>query len=65
MEQFSSLSSLPVVRTSDVQRSLDYFMPWLDPDNKQPFIIVGPEGCGKGSAILHFSVEDISWPENL
>jgi len=27
---------------------LDYFSPWLDPENKQPFILVGPEGCGKG-----------------
>ncbi|XP_025088458.1 cytoplasmic dynein 2 heavy chain 1-like isoform X3 [Pomacea canaliculata] len=58
VEQFSSLSSLPVVRTSDVQRSLDYFMPWLDPDNKQPFIIVGPEGCGKG-LLLHHSFQNL------
>ena len=46
-EHFTSLNSIPVVRTSDVQRCLDYFTPWLDADNKQPFIIVGPEGCGK------------------
>lgn len=47
VEHFSSSTSLPVVRTIDVQRNLDYFTPWLNPDNKQPFIIVGPEGCGK------------------
>nr|KAG5701774.1 hypothetical protein BaRGS_000764 [Batillaria attramentaria] len=57
-EHFTSASSLPVVRTSDVQRSLDYFSPWLDADNKQPFIIVGPEGCGKG-LLLHHSFENL------
>ncbi|XP_012944204.1 cytoplasmic dynein 2 heavy chain 1 [Aplysia californica] len=47
-EHFMSSMSLPVIRTGDVQRALDYFLPWLDADNKQPFIICGPEGCGKG-----------------
>ncbi|XP_076467409.1 LOW QUALITY PROTEIN: cytoplasmic dynein 2 heavy chain 1-like [Babylonia areolata] len=58
VEHFTSASSLPVVRTSDVQRCLDYFTPWLDSDNKQPFIIVGPEGCGKG-LLLHHSFEHL------
>lgn len=47
-DNFTTGGSLPVVRTGDVQRGLDYFAPWLQPDNKQPFILVGPEGCGKG-----------------
>ena len=34
--------------TADVQRYIDSFNSWLQPDNKQPFIVVGPEGCGKG-----------------
>ncbi|ESO93665.1 hypothetical protein LOTGIDRAFT_209197 [Lottia gigantea] len=52
-DHFTISSNLPVIRTSDVQRSLDYFTPWLDPDNKQPFILVGPEGCGKGLLLRH------------
>ena len=47
-DHFLSSQSLPVIRTGDVQRALDYFLPWLDADHKQPFIICGPEGCGKG-----------------
>ena len=39
--------SLPVVLTTDVQRGLDMFSPWLQGSNKHPFIVVGPEGCGK------------------
>ncbi|KAK7096855.1 hypothetical protein V1264_003902 [Littorina saxatilis] len=58
VDHFTSASSLPVVRTSDVQRCLDYFTPWLEADNKQPFIIVGPEGCGK-SLLLHHSFENL------
>lgn len=46
-DSFSS-GNLPVVQTSSIQMGLDYFIPWLDQDNKQPFILVGPEGCGKG-----------------
>lgn len=40
--------SLPVVLTNSIKMGLDYFAPWLDFENKQPFILVGPEGCGKG-----------------
>ncbi|XP_067663541.1 cytoplasmic dynein 2 heavy chain 1-like isoform X1 [Haliotis asinina] len=57
-DHFMSGSSLPVIRTGDVQRSLDYFTPWLSLDNKQPFILVGPEGCGKG-LLLHHSFENL------
>ncbi|KAK6172722.1 hypothetical protein SNE40_016326 [Patella caerulea] len=52
-DHFNSPTALPVIRTSDVQRSLDYFTPWLEADNKQPFILVGPEGCGKGLLLRH------------
>ncbi|OWF37256.1 Cytoplasmic dynein 2 heavy chain 1 [Mizuhopecten yessoensis] len=48
-----SSGSLPVIRTGDVQRGLDYFMPWLQQDNKHPFILVGPEGCGKGMLLRY------------
>ena len=43
----SSSGYLPVIKTADIKRQLDFFNPWLQPDNKQPFILVGPEGCGK------------------
>ncbi|XP_071126281.1 cytoplasmic dynein 2 heavy chain 1-like isoform X2 [Mytilus edulis] len=49
----SSSASLPVIRTADVQKNLDYFAPWLQADNKQPFILVGPEGCGKEMLLKH------------
>lgn len=47
-DNFSNLQTLPVVQTPDMQRGLDYFRPWLDFNNKEPFLLVGPEGCGKG-----------------
>ncbi|CAH1776602.1 unnamed protein product [Owenia fusiformis] len=46
--------SLPVIRTAAIQRELDYFGPWLQNENKQPFILVGPEGCGKGLLLRHY-----------
>lgn len=47
-DDFSNCQTLPVIQTPDMQRSLDYFKPWLNSDTKQPFILIGPEGCGKG-----------------
>lgn len=47
-DDFSNVQTLPVIQTPDMQRGLDYFKPWLSSDTKQPFILVGPEGCGKG-----------------
>jgi len=52
VENFNSSVALPVIMTADVQRYIDSFNSWLQPDNKQPFIVVGPEGCGKGYVIL-------------
>lgn len=42
-----SSGSLPVIQTPDIKRGLDMFLPWLHPDHKKPFLLVGPEGCGK------------------
>ena len=42
-----SSGSLPVIQTPDIKRGLDMFLPWLHPDQKKPFLLVGPEGCGK------------------
>lgn len=51
-DTLGSGGSLPVIETAEVRRVLDYFATWLEPDNKQPFILVGPEGCGKGSVVF-------------
>ncbi|KAF4008811.1 hypothetical protein G4228_000485 [Cervus hanglu yarkandensis] len=52
-DDFSNSQTLPVIQTPDMQRGLDYFKPWLSPDTKQPFILVGPEGCGKGMLLRY------------
>ncbi|XP_033632471.1 cytoplasmic dynein 2 heavy chain 1-like isoform X2 [Asterias rubens] len=52
-DDFNKPNSLPVIRTSNVQMCLDYFAPWLDAEHRQPFILVGPDGCGKGMILRH------------
>ncbi|KAM8977653.1 cytoplasmic dynein 2 heavy chain 1 [Pelodytes ibericus] len=53
IEDFSNPQALPVIRTPDIQRGLDYFKPWLGSETQQPFILVGPEGCGKGMLLRY------------
>ncbi|KFP28061.1 Cytoplasmic dynein 2 heavy chain 1, partial [Colius striatus] len=57
-DDFSNLQTLPVIQTPDMQRGLDYFRPWLELNNKQPFLLVGPEGCGKGM-LLHYAFSQL------
>jgi dynein heavy chain 2 len=38
---------LPLILTPSVQSTLDTIRPWLSTDGLQPFLLVGPEGCGK------------------
>ena len=45
-------NSLPVIETSTVLRVIASFETWLSNDNKLPFILAGPEGCGKGFVYL-------------
>ncbi|KAB1272093.1 Cytoplasmic dynein 2 heavy chain 1 [Camelus dromedarius] len=52
-DDFCNGQALPVIQTPDMQRGLDYFKPWLSSDTKQPFILVGPEGCGKGMLLRY------------
>lgn len=40
-------AEMPLILTSDALCSLDYFSSWLEMETQQPFILVGPEGCGK------------------
>lgn len=48
LEQLSHTHTLPVIETPDMQRGLQCFSPWLTTQHRQPFMVVGPEGCGKG-----------------
>ncbi|EKX39469.1 hypothetical protein GUITHDRAFT_160010 [Guillardia theta CCMP2712] len=44
---------LPVVLTKDLLRTSDVFAPWMQ--NFEPFLLVGPEGCGKSTMLrAHF-----------
>ncbi|XP_069495113.1 cytoplasmic dynein 2 heavy chain 1 isoform X2 [Ambystoma mexicanum] len=52
-EAFSNVQTLPVIQTPDMQRGLDYFKPWLGLHTMQPFVLVGPEGCGKGMLLRY------------
>ncbi|KAG8523219.1 Cytoplasmic dynein 2 heavy chain 1, partial [Galemys pyrenaicus] len=52
-DDFSNGQTLPVIQTPDMQRGLDYVKPWLSSHTKQPFILVGPEGCGKGMLLRY------------
>ena len=47
LNEFSKGSSPPVVLTTDVQRNAAMILPWLQQASRQPFLLVGPEGCGK------------------
>ena len=47
-DSFNNIYDLPVIRTIDIQSHLDSFLPWLDSKHRQPFLVVGPDGCGKG-----------------
>ena len=41
----NGLTNLQFPSAVDIQRNRDLIKPWLD--NCEPFIVVGPEGCGK------------------
>ncbi|KAG7479775.1 cytoplasmic dynein 2 heavy chain 1 isoform X1 [Solea senegalensis] len=53
LEQLSHTRALPVIETPDMQRGLDCFSPWLTAQHRQPFMVAGPEGCGKGMLLRH------------
>ncbi|XP_061575223.1 dynein cytoplasmic 2 heavy chain 1 isoform X3 [Cololabis saira] len=53
LEQFSYTHKLPVVETPGMQRGLHGFYPWLTAQHRQPFMVVGPEGCGKGMLLRY------------
>ncbi|KAA8593993.1 hypothetical protein FQN60_004827, partial [Etheostoma spectabile] len=53
LEQLSHIHTLPVIETPDMQRGLHCFFPWLTSQHRQPFMVVGPEGCGKGMLLRY------------
>ena len=40
------------IETVEMQRCIDHTMGWLKSENRHPFVVVGPDGCGK-SMLLH------------
>ena len=48
-----SIDNLPIVKTADVQMTMDAVMPWLTSKAKQPFLLIGPEGIGKTMILKH------------
>ncbi len=47
----NELGDSAVVQTISVQRVLKQMQPWIE--NMEPFLLVGPEGCGKSMVINH------------
>eukprot|EP00754_Rhynchopus_humris_P016707 Rhum_TRINITY_DN14526_c0_g2::Rhum_TRINITY_DN14526_c0_g2_i1::g.95036::m.95036/K10414/DYNC2H, DNCH2; dynein heavy chain 2, cytosolic len=41
-----------MVKTVDVQRNYDVIRPWITTGSERPFLLVGPEGCGKSTSVL-------------
>lgn len=46
-EPFANPSQLPIINTTQVLRGVDGIMPWLSHKVKKPFLLIGPDGCGK------------------
>ncbi|KAM4627347.1 cytoplasmic dynein 2 heavy chain 1 [Polymixia lowei] len=53
LDQLSNTHTLPVIQTPDMQRGLHCFSQWLTAQHRQPFMVVGPEGCGKGMLLRY------------
>jgi hypothetical protein len=51
-------SSLPLIMTADVKQTLDVIGPWLHDESPQPFLLVGPQGCGKRCDAINSVVVD-------
>lgn len=46
-DQLNSPSQLPIIKTTQIQRGVDGILPWFDNKYRQPFLLIGPDGCGK------------------
>lgn len=57
-EAVNNPSQLPIVKTIQLQRGVDGIMPWLDSKSRTPFLLIGPDGCGK-SLVLRQCFTDL------
>ncbi|WKX91874.1 hypothetical protein Q1695_010144 [Nippostrongylus brasiliensis] len=48
----------PFILTAPAQSNKDTVLSWLSGSNRQPFIVVGPDGCGKEELLKHCFNED-------
>ncbi|KAJ3146349.1 Cytoplasmic dynein 2 heavy chain 1 [Geranomyces michiganensis] len=48
---FESEDHVPVIETTDLQKTVDILTPWID--GGHPFMLVGPEGAGKHMVLQH------------
>ncbi|KAK0416096.1 hypothetical protein QR680_012296 [Steinernema hermaphroditum] len=51
MEEIKSDDLRPLVLTAGAQRTKDTIEKWLREGNRAPFLLVGPDGCGKESVL--------------
>uniref|UniRef100_A0A914XX81 Cytoplasmic dynein 2 heavy chain 1 n=1 Tax=Panagrolaimus superbus TaxID=310955 RepID=A0A914XX81_9BILA len=47
LEEMQNNNLRPFILTARAQAAKDTIMNWLQPGNRQPFIVIGPDGCGK------------------
>ncbi|XP_075248310.1 cytoplasmic dynein 2 heavy chain 1-like [Convolutriloba macropyga] len=52
-DEFEVSGKLPLVLTRTTLANLDNFNLWLQSGQRQPFILIGPEGCGKSMLLNH------------
>lgn len=45
-----------MVQTEDCLRTVDFLSPWLLDESMPPFLLVGPDGCGKRLVALYFGL---------
>ncbi|KAE9420714.1 hypothetical protein Angca_008064, partial [Angiostrongylus cantonensis] len=48
----------PFILTAAAQSNKDTVLSWLSSTNRQPFLVVGPDGCGKEELLKHCFAED-------
>lgn len=56
LKNFNSLKANPIVKTGSILRDMEIIKTWLE--SNEPFIVLGPEGCGK-SLLINHSVSSI------
>ncbi|KAK6729949.1 hypothetical protein RB195_006788 [Necator americanus] len=48
----------PFILTASAQSNRDTVLSWLSNSNRHPFVVVGPDGCGKEELLKHCFSED-------